>query len=400
MAPPPNPPLFSGAYRFLTRFSGQLLEAFWCSKWVMQHIIRKVAESTFQRYNFYTNRSSDGKVMVPGSRGVGAVFSHFSDEDSGQTGEATGEPRVASCSWSCSLSNAPGLMDQIAASQKESAREGSCPRGKTRQIFSAFRLDWGKSWRYESCTPCLYMSSFLRTQACGSNPFETERIFARARHSPGGGYEIFSIVLFLPSIFAHMVVVAPNVGFQRSWCHRKACITFFLKVLGSHRGELGFARCDPANRGRWNVSHAGGSSFDPDSGLTGGALDNPRVAHCGQPNPAFGPINASVKSQSNLIKLGQPWSNLANLTKLQEMCSGPHFEVLLMRWASVGSNRLASGCFILRADTRENPGILDLEIGGMVARDEDSEDFWSAWRRVHCPMVIGKHGFFQSLVSL
>jgi hypothetical protein len=44
--------------------------------------------------------------------------------------------------------------------------------------------------------------------------------------------------------------------------------------------------------------------------------------------------------------------------------------------------------------------ILDLEIGGTVARDEDSEDFWSAWRHVHCPMVIGKHGFFQSLVSL
>jgi hypothetical protein len=33
--------------------------------------------------------------MAPGSRGVGAVFSHFSGEDSGQTGEATGEPRVA-----------------------------------------------------------------------------------------------------------------------------------------------------------------------------------------------------------------------------------------------------------------------------------------------------------------
>ena len=44
--------------------------------------------------------------------------------------------------------------------------------------------------------------------------------------------------------------------------------------------------------------------------------------------------------------------------------------------------------------------ILDLELGGMVARDEDSKDFWSAWRRVYYLMVIGKHGFFQSLVSL
>jgi hypothetical protein len=77
-----------------------------------------------------------------------------------------------------------------------------------------------------------------------------------------------------------MVDVAPDVGFWRSWCRRKACITFFRKVLGLHRGELGFARCGPVNRGRWNVSHAGGSSSDRDSGLTKGALDDPRVARC------------------------------------------------------------------------------------------------------------------------
>ena len=33
--------------------------------------------------------------MAPGSRGVGAIFSRFSGEDSSQTGEATDEPRVA-----------------------------------------------------------------------------------------------------------------------------------------------------------------------------------------------------------------------------------------------------------------------------------------------------------------
>ena len=61
-----------------------------------------------------------------------AVFSRFSGEDSGQTGEATSEPRVASCSWSCSISNAPRLMDQLVAIWKESTREGGCPRGKKR----------------------------------------------------------------------------------------------------------------------------------------------------------------------------------------------------------------------------------------------------------------------------
>uniref|UniRef100_A0A2N9IUZ6 Uncharacterized protein n=1 Tax=Fagus sylvatica TaxID=28930 RepID=A0A2N9IUZ6_FAGSY len=65
--------------------------------------------------------------MAPGSRGVGAVFVHFSDEDSGQTGDAIGEPRVPRRSWSRYLSNAPGLADQLVASRKDSAREGgSC----------------------------------------------------------------------------------------------------------------------------------------------------------------------------------------------------------------------------------------------------------------------------------
>jgi hypothetical protein len=68
--------------------------------------------------------------MTPGSRGAGAVFGCFSGEDSGQTGEATGEPRVARRSWSHYLSNAPGPAGQLAASRKDSAREGGCPGEK------------------------------------------------------------------------------------------------------------------------------------------------------------------------------------------------------------------------------------------------------------------------------
>jgi hypothetical protein len=51
--------------------------------------------------------------MAPGSRGVGVVFVHFSNEDSDQTGDAIGEPRVPRCSWSRYLSDAPGLADQL-----------------------------------------------------------------------------------------------------------------------------------------------------------------------------------------------------------------------------------------------------------------------------------------------
>jgi hypothetical protein len=76
--------------------------------------------------------------MAPRSRGVGAVFVHFSGEDSDQTGDAIGETRVPRRSWGCYLSNAPELADQLAASRKDSAREGGCPGGKRRFPPSAF----------------------------------------------------------------------------------------------------------------------------------------------------------------------------------------------------------------------------------------------------------------------
>ena len=83
---------------------------------------------------------SDGRVIAPGSRGARAVFVCFSGEDSGQTGDAFGKPRVPRRSWSRYLSNAPGLADQLVASRKDSAREGGCPGGKTHFTSSAFFL--------------------------------------------------------------------------------------------------------------------------------------------------------------------------------------------------------------------------------------------------------------------
>ena len=88
-------------------------------------------------------------------------------------------------------------MDQLAASRKEFTREGGCPRGKTRQIFSAFSL-------------------FL-------------------------------------SVFAHTVDLASDVGFRHSWYRWKACATLFLKVLGSQETKLGLEKYGPANRGRQSV---------------------------------------------------------------------------------------------------------------------------------------------------
>jgi hypothetical protein len=78
--------------------------------------------------------------MAPESRGVGAVFVCFSGEDSGQTGDATGELRVARRSRSRYLSNAPRLAGQLVACRKDSAREDSCPGEKMRFVPNALFL--------------------------------------------------------------------------------------------------------------------------------------------------------------------------------------------------------------------------------------------------------------------
>uniref|UniRef100_A0A2N9GR70 Uncharacterized protein n=1 Tax=Fagus sylvatica TaxID=28930 RepID=A0A2N9GR70_FAGSY len=157
--------------------------------------------------------------MAPGSWGAGAVFSRFSGEDSGHTGEATGDPRVARCSRSFHLSNAPGLAGQLAASRKDSAREGGCPGGKTRLIFS--------------CVTLSLKVLDLR---------ETELGFARYGSANRG----------------HRSVFGPPCT----------------------EANLGFARYDLVNRGRWNVPYVKGSFSDRDSGLTGGAIGDSGVACC------------------------------------------------------------------------------------------------------------------------
>uniref|UniRef100_A0A2N9HZ74 Uncharacterized protein n=1 Tax=Fagus sylvatica TaxID=28930 RepID=A0A2N9HZ74_FAGSY len=218
--------------------------------------------------------------MAPGSRGIGAVFVHLSGEDSDQMGDAFGEPRVPRRSWSRYLSNAPGLVDQLVASRKDSAREGgyfrrSWYRRKACVAYfckvpdlrkSELGLDSGltliKSWRSESSTSCMSVSSFQRTRACGSTCCESGRLCAQAWQRRWEDSGNFSTALFRQPVFTRMVDIAPDVGFRQSWYRRKAGATYFPKVQALHRGELGFARYDPANGGRWNVPYAKGSSSD------------------------------------------------------------------------------------------------------------------------------------------
>uniref|UniRef100_A0A2N9HC00 Uncharacterized protein n=1 Tax=Fagus sylvatica TaxID=28930 RepID=A0A2N9HC00_FAGSY len=306
----------------------------------MQHIAGKLSTSSFQRYEVCMNRSSDERVMAPGSRGIGAVFVHFSGEDSDQTGDAFGEPRVPRRSWSRYLSNAPGLVDQLVASRKDSAREGGCPGGKTRfppsafffkscpssgfaeirawtceiwfreqeatgvflvrlrAVFrSGFRLDPIKSWRSESSTSCMSVSSFQRTRACGSTCCESGRLCAQAWQRR----------------FDHNFLVS-----RPFWARQS--IESKLSLRSSE----------------WS----GSGQFDSAFGLVNSQMD---------PSQGWERLGqTSVKLRSTLVKLGQPWSNLVNpgqtLGNVSRTFSLGVFDTTRLRWimrAGSGSPRLA-----------------------------------------------------------
>uniref|UniRef100_A0A2N9IU34 Uncharacterized protein n=1 Tax=Fagus sylvatica TaxID=28930 RepID=A0A2N9IU34_FAGSY len=219
----------------------------------MQHISGKLSTSSFQRYKVCANRSSDERVMAPGSRGVGAVFVHFSGEDSGQTGDAIGEPRVPRRSRSRYLSNAPGLADQLDFDVLGTVGKLALPTFARFQDLRKSELGlvrYGPANRGHRSVFGPFEGSFpIGIPASPDQLVASQEDSARKRGNVGGKNSgTFSKTLFRRPVFTRVVDVAPDVGFRRSWYRRKAYATYFPKVQALHRGELGFARYDPCER--------------------------------------------------------------------------------------------------------------------------------------------------------
>uniref|UniRef100_A0A2N9G517 Uncharacterized protein n=1 Tax=Fagus sylvatica TaxID=28930 RepID=A0A2N9G517_FAGSY len=279
----------------------------------MRHIVGKLSTSSFQRYKVCANRSSDEGVMAPGSRGVGAVFVHFSGEDSGQTGDAIGEPRVPRRSRSHYLSNAPGLADQLVASRKDSAREGGscaayfCKVPDSRESELGL-VRYGPASRVHRGVFGPFEGSFPIGIPADPDKFLAIREF----------HVVHGCVLF---------PMCPGSQINLLRVRKTLCASVATSAL--HRGELGFARYDLANGGRRNVPYAkGGGQFDP----------------------VFGLVNGPVKPWSNLVNLGQTWSNLVKALQTLGRCIPDlHFKGFWARWVP---SRVGNGSVKPRSNFR------------------------------------------------
>uniref|UniRef100_A0A2N9GQW0 Uncharacterized protein n=1 Tax=Fagus sylvatica TaxID=28930 RepID=A0A2N9GQW0_FAGSY len=216
-SPPPNPPRFSCAYPFLTRFSRAVLEVFLELKMGHAAYRRKALDVYFP--------------TIPVKRG---------------------KP----------LANRELYV--VAGVVIFPAHPG--PRFNLQRLPMSDFDDLGIVGKLALPSSCKV--SDLRESDLGTERYGPAN---RGRRSVSGTSE---------GIFPAKIPARPGKILAIREFHTVHECVLFPTYKALHKGELGSARYDLANGGRWNVPYTKGLFSDRDSGLTGGALDDPEVARC------------------------------------------------------------------------------------------------------------------------
>uniref|UniRef100_A0A2N9IYX0 Uncharacterized protein n=1 Tax=Fagus sylvatica TaxID=28930 RepID=A0A2N9IYX0_FAGSY len=277
---PSNPPRFPCAYPFLSDFRGQ----FWRSSGTQTGSCGISSESSRRPL------SNDIKFARIGVRtrelwlpevGVSELFScTLPAKIPIKRGMLFGEPRVPRRSRSHYLSNAPGLADQLVASRKDSAREGgSCaayfckvPDSRESELGlvrygPASRVHRGVFGPFEGSFPIripadpdkfLAIREFHVVHGCvlfpmcpGSqiNLLRVRKTLCASAATSVGKFRKFQHSLISSACFhargrrSSRCRISDDLGIVG-----KLALPTFQRYKALHRGELGFARYDLANR--------------------------------------------------------------------------------------------------------------------------------------------------------